>query len=248
MSVMKKFIELAIIIATMAAMSGCGSVNSNENVEPRTVKRYNICLVIDGTDRLSNQNGVPQVTSEEAVELVKTLSKNGVGSFYLSYVDADCDNNKVAIFDWHIERPIRPGRKPTYMKTVEYKEIVKKYQMDSLFYSSGLVDAIGAFSRDCERICKIAYSDDVAKQINGSDVNGAINQAIRLLRANEQQSDFSYIILVSDGCDNVGKELAYYPQSTELLIVNSNITKHQYNDLVSREFVTLKQTLNYIFK
>lgn len=245
---MKKFIELAIIIAIMTAvMSSCNSMESKMGDETKTINRYNICLVLDGTDRLTNENGVPQISSSEVVELAKTLAKNGVGSFYLSYVDANCDNNKVAIFDWHEKRPTEPGKKPGYMKMSEYKEMTKTYKTDSLSYSSSLVDAVGMFSRDCERICNIAYSDEVAKQKNGSDVNGAINQAIRLLRANEQQSDHSYIILVSDGCDNVGKELTFFPQSTELLIVNSNVAKHQYEDIVEREFVTLNQISNHIF-
>lgn len=245
---MKKFIELAIIIAIMtAAMSSCGSMESKLGDETKTINRYNICLVLDGTDRLTNENGVPQISSSEVVELAKMLANKGVGNLYLSYVDANCDNNKVAIFDWYKESPIAPGRRPNYMKMSEYREITKQYQTDSLAYSSSLVDAIGTFSRDCERICNIAYSDEVAKQKKGSDVNGAINQAIRLLRANEQQSDYSYIILVSDGCDNVGKELAFFPQSTELLIVNSNVAKHQYEEIVEREFVTLGQASSYIF-
>ena len=245
---MKKFIELAIIIAIMtAAMSSCGSMESKLGNETKTINRYNICLVLDGTDRLTNENGVPQISSSEVVELAKMLANKGVGNLYLSYVDANCDNNKVAIFDWHKKRPIELGAKPGYMKMSEYKEIEEKYQSDTLSYSSSLVDAIGMFSRDCERIYNIAYSDEVAKQKNGSDVNGAINQAIRLLRANEQQSDYSYIILVSDGCDNVGKELAFFPQSTQLLLINSNVAKHQYDDIVEREFVTLSQASNYIF-
>lgn len=245
---MKKFIELAIIIAIMtSAMSSCGSMESKLGNETKTINRYNICLVLDGTDRLTNENGVPQISSSEVVELAKILANKGVGNLYLSYVDANCDNNKVAIFDWHKKRPIELGAKPGYMKISEYKEIEEKYQSDTLSYSSSLVDAIGMFSRDCERIYNIAYSDEVAKQKNGSDVNGAINQAIRLLRANEQQSDYSYIILVSDGCDNVGKELAFFPQSTQLLLINSNVAKHQYDDIVEREFVTLGQASNYIF-
>lgn len=245
---MKKFIELAIIIAIMtAAMSSCGSMESKLCDETKTINRYNICLVLDGTDRLTNENGVPQISSSEVVELAKMLANKGVGNLYLSYVDANCDNNKVAIFDWHKKRPIEIGAKPGYMKMSEYKEIEEKYQSDTLSYSYSLVDAIGMFSRDCERICNLAYSDEVAKQKNASDVNGAINQAIRLLRANEQQSDYSYIILVSDGCDNVGKELAFFPQSTQLLLVNSNVAKHQYDDIVEREFVTLSQASNDIF-
>lgn len=245
---MKKFIELAIIIAIMtAAMSSCNSMESKQGDETKTINRYNICLVLDGTDRLTNENGVPQISSSEVVELAKMLANKGVGNLYLSYVDANCDNNKVAIFDWHKKRPIELETKPGYMKMSEYREITKQYQTDSLSYSSSLVDAIGTLSRDCERICNIAYSDEVAKQKNGSDVNGAINQAIRLLRANELQSDYSYIILVSDGCDNVGKELAFFPQSTQLLLINSNVAKHQYDNIVEREFVTLSQASNYIF-
>jgi len=245
---MKKFMELAIIIAIMTtAMSGCGSVESKQGDETKTINRYNICLVLDGTDRLTNENGVPQISSNEVVRLAKILANKGVGNLYLSYVDANCDNNKVAIFDWHKKRPIEPCVKPGYMKMSEYKEIKETYRKDSLSYSSSLVDVIGMFSRDCERICHIAYSDEVAKQKNGSDVNGAINQAIRLLRANEQQSDYSYIILVSDGCDNVGKELTFFPQSTQLLLINSNVTKHQYDEIVEREFVTLGQASSYIF-
>ena len=88
----------------------------------------------------------------------------------------------------------------------------------------------------------------MAKQKNGSDVNGAINQAIRVLQASEDGSSTSYIILVSDGCDNVGKELQPIPDNTELIVVNTNVTKHQYGDLVSREFVNLQQAMKYIFK
>ena len=121
---MKKMMYLAIMIAMMTVMSSCGSIESKQkNDEPQTINRYNICLVLDGTDRLTNENGVPQISSSEVVKLAKTLAKNGVGSFYLSYVDANCDNNKVAIFDWHKKHPIEPGIKPGYMKMSEYKEI-----------------------------------------------------------------------------------------------------------------------------
>ena len=125
--VMKKFIELAIIIAIMtAAMSSCGSMESKLGDETKTVNRYNICLVLDGTDRLTNENGVPQISSSEVVELDKMLANKGVGNLYLSYVDANCDNNKVAIFDWYKKRPIELEAKPGYMKMSEYREITKQ--------------------------------------------------------------------------------------------------------------------------
>lgn len=78
---MKKMMYLAIMIAMMTVMSSCGSVESKQKKdEPQTINRYNICLVLDGTDRLTNENGVPQISSSEVVKLAKTLAKNGVGS------------------------------------------------------------------------------------------------------------------------------------------------------------------------
>lgn len=209
--------------------------------------RHNVCLVLDGTDRISKQNEVPQVSVEQVVEIAKTLAANGTGSLYVCFVDGNAQNNKIASFDWWKKRPSKLGEKPGYMKMSEYEKAKSKNKLLEEEYTQELINTIENFSRDCSNIIKLAYSDDVAIQKKGSDVNGAINQAIRLLRANEQQTDFSYIILVSDGCDNVGRELSDFPQSTELLIVNSCIAKHQYEELVSREFVTLKQVLNYIF-
>jgi len=97
---MKKFIELAIIIAIMtAAMPSCNSMETKQGDETKTINRYNICLVLDGTDRLTNENGVPQISSSEVVELAKMLENKSVKNLYLSYVDANCDKNKVDIFD-----------------------------------------------------------------------------------------------------------------------------------------------------
>ena len=123
-SVMKKFMELAIIIAMMT-MSSCGSAESKQSNETQTIDRNNICLVLNGTDRLTNENGVPQISSSEVVELAKMLVNKGVGNLYLSYVDANCDNNKVAIFDWHKKRPIGLEAKPGYMKMQQRQSIEK---------------------------------------------------------------------------------------------------------------------------
>ncbi len=228
--------------------SGCtGAIGNRNSDSVQDCYSYNICLVLDGSDRLSNQNEVPQVSTEEIVGFAKSLAEKGRGSLYVSFVDNNCDNNKVAVFEWDMEKPSTLERKPGYMKASEYAEIEDANRQKHQEYSQALVNSIEYFSRDCSRITGMAYSDEVARQKNGSDVNGALNQAIRLLRAKEEQSDFSYIVLVSDGCDNVGKELTYFPQSTELLIVNSSVTQHPYGDIVSREFVTLKQALSYIF-
>ena len=243
---MKKRNFLVILITFAAIVTSCASMESNQSDSNASISHYNLCLILDGTDRLSNQAGVPIVSSDEIVEFVKMFANNGTGSFYLSYVDNNCDNNRVAVFEWDMKKPTEIGRKPGHVKVAEYDAMKSANEMEMAAYSEALNDALELFAKECETICKSAYSDIVAKQKNGSDVTGAINQAIRLLKANQEESDFSSIILVSDGCDNVGKQLDDL-QSSKLFIVNSNVSKHQYADIVSKEFVTLRQSFNYIF-
>ena len=246
--IMKRFSDWALLFATLSILSACEVITSGPQDISASIKHFNICLVLDGTDRLSEQNGVPCITNNELLGLAEMLSNKGIGCLYVSYVDKDCDNNQVAIFEWMEDRPQVPGDKPGYMKMKEYNKLKGQYLDDKAAYDLLLSDALREFSQDCSAVSEAAYSDAVAHQKRGSDVNGAINQAGRLLRASKNGADISFIIMVSDGCDNVGKELLQLPQSTELLIVNSNVSKHQYRELISNEFVTLQQAVNYIFK
>lgn len=241
--------NLKMVAALLVAMLLFVSCTETSRDKEQESNRYNICLILDGSDRLSKQNCIPQVSVEQILEIAQILTSNGTGSFYVCYVDENCDNNEIALLEFQQEKPIklRIEDKPSYMKMAEYKKLAAKYHIDSLTYSSGLANTIEKFTKDCEKICRMAYSNEVAKQKNGSDVNGAINQAIRLLRASEHQTDFSYIVLVSDGCDNIGKDLTPIPESTKLFTVNTNVAKHQYGELVSKEFVTLEQVTNQIF-
>jgi len=244
---MKNYQLWTILFVISVFLTSCNALASAQQDAPTHQKQYNICLVLDGTDRLSEENGVPCVPYEEMVNLANTLTEKGTGNLYVSYVDNNCDNNRVAVFEWSEMKPSAPGNKPDYMKMAKYNELVSAYEEAQGKYSSHLEESIRAFSHDCSCIEKMAYSDVVAHQKKGSDVNGAINQADRLLRASAHGDNHPYIILVSDGCDNVGKELAELTQGTEILLVNSNVAKHQYGNLISREFVTLDQAINYIF-
>ena len=245
---MKTHYLFTTTMVIMTVLSGCGSASEEDTDATQNSKYYNICLVLDGSDRLSEQNNVPLVTSEELAELGRTLSEEGIGSLYVSYVDNDCDNNHVAILEWQEERPAALGEKPGYMKMAKYNELQETANKKDNEYKKRLEEALEAFAAESDAILASAYSDEVAKQKKGSDVNGAINKANRLLRASNIDSEYSYIILVSDGCDNVGNTLLDFPLNTELVIVNSNVSKHQYGGLVSHEFVTLKQAIKYIFK
>lgn len=245
---MKTHYLFTTTMVIMTVLSGCGSV-SKENLDAtRECKYYNICLVLDGSDRLSEQNNVPLITSEEIADIGRTLLEKGVGSLYVTYLDSDCDNNHVATLEWQEERPAALGDKPGYMKMAKYNELLEAANNNDYEYKKSVEEAREAFAEESNAIVASAYSDEVAKRKRGSDVNGAINKANKLLRASNNDSECSYIILVSDGCDNVGKTLLDFPPNTELVIVNSNVSKHQYGGLVSHEFVTLKQAIKYIFK
>lgn len=244
---MKKILSITLVAAMTISLLCCNSMTSDNHEGTHEYQMYNICLVIDGTDRTSLENGIPQVSVEEMTEIAKSISKNGFGTLYVCYVDGNCDNNKIALFDWDMEKPSAPGEKKGYEMMSKYEEKETEYSSSKKAYDDCLQAAISKFSQESATLTEMAYSDFVAKQKNGSDVNGAINQAIHLLQASLHGSEKSFIILVSDGCDNVGKELKELPSNMELLIVNTNDSRHQYDHIVSREFATLGQASNYIF-
>lgn len=245
---MKQFFIWAIVFAICIFLPACDVATSVSQDNSTPQPHFNICLVLDGTDRLSEQNVVPCVTSEEIVDLANTLTEKGIGSLYVSYIDNNCDNNHVAVFEWSENKPESPGDKPGYMKMVEYEKLIADSQKAMDGFKERRDEAFRDFFEDCSGIVTLVYSDAVAHQRKGSDVNGAINQASRLLQASCSGVTRSSIILVSDGCDNVGKRLSELPEGMDLFIVNSNASKHQYGELVAKEFVTLKQAAKHIFK
>lgn len=245
---MKNKAFFSIVMTVLLLLQSCGSVKDESVPADSERKNYNVCIILDGTDRLSQSNSVPRIGIDEIVKFARTISEKGKGSLYVGYVDKNCDNNRVAIFEWNQDRPSEIGKKPDYMTVKEYNK--KRHSSDSIAdaYRNSIEAVIMNFRAEIESIQELAYSDFVAQQSRGSDVNGAINQAIRLLRASDGNFEKSYAVLVSDGVDNVGKTLNSLPNSIELLIVNANDSKHQYGDQVSREFVSLSQAFNYIFK
>ena len=245
---MKKSLLITMAVALVAALQSCNVVTDENNDASQNTKHFNICLIIDGTDRLSNQNGIPRITNADIENLTRAVVTYGKGSLYVSYIDNDCDNNKIAVFSFDYPKPISPGPKKDYQTVKDYDTIKNNYRQQQDAYNNYIKGAVDQFSSDCSLVTDLAYSNYVAKQKNGSDVNGALNQASRLLSASRENGAKSFIILVSDGCDNVGKELKELPENTELLIVNTNVSKHNYNNMLTREFVTLNQASNYIFK
>lgn len=243
MSKKELFMMLSVI---MACLASCYSFANETGGDPLNTK-YNICLVLDGTDRLSTQNGVPQISADEIVEFARNLSEKGGGCLYVTYIDKDVDNNAIAYFEWLEDAPRSLGAKPGYMKVSEYQRLKAENEAKQDAYRANLAKAIDAFSSESAAIVKAAYSDAVAKEKRGSDVTGAVNQASHLLRSSDV-SGKSYIVLVSDGCDNVGKELAPISPNTKLIIVSSNVAKHPFGDIVLKEYVNFRQVKSFFFK
>ena len=230
----------------VACLSSCYSL-ANEPGGNQSDAKYNICIVLDGTDRLSTQNGVPQITADELVEFARKLSEKGGGYLYVTYIDKDVDNNAIAYFEWLEDEPRSLGTKPGYMKVSEYQRLKARNEAELNAYRTNLAKAVEEFSREAAGIVKTAYSDAVARETKGSDVTGAVNQAAHLLRSSDISCK-SYIVLVSDGCDNVGKELSPISPDTGLIIVSSNVTKHPFGDIVLKEYVNFRQVKSYFFK
>lgn len=244
---MNKKVMMMLLLAIMACLASCCYTFANETGGNPSDTKYNICLVLDGTDRLSTQNGVPQISADELVEFARSLSEKGGGYLYVTYIDKDVDNNAVAYFEWLEDAPRSLGTKPGYMKVSEYQRLKAENEAKMDAYRANLAKAIDEFSSESAAIVKAAYSDAVAKEKRGSDVTGAVNQASHLLRSSDVSGP-SYIVLVSDGCDNVGKEPAPLAPDTKLIIVSSNVTKHPFGDVVLKEYVNFRQVKSYFFK
>lgn len=245
-----KTIELLLIISAMLTIVGCTTPDSSDVVDS-PIKRYNIVVVLDGTDRLQAENVVPLVGCEELHEIATKMLEGGCGSLYVTYVDNNSDNNQAAILDFDDREPQKPAPRPSYVPVSEYRtQKLGPFEKDSIRYVNNKTLHMRAFDRDCEPIVEQAYADIVATNRRGSDVHGAINQAYRLLKPNMTEANRNIIILVSDGVDNVGKELLLLskPDEVELYLVNGSVSKHSLGDIVDNEFVTLNQVIKKIFK
>lgn len=241
---MNIFKILAIIAIIGAALTGCQSTTVvQENTEHPC---YNICVLLDGTDRLSQENSVPLISQEDILSLAERIAYQGTGSLYVSYIDENSRNNPLAVFEWWLLKPHPVAEKREHIKQVEYDMEVEAYEKAMQKYSSELESALEKFSNDIRRLVMEAYSDEVASEKTGSDVYGAVNKAHRALLCNEK-AQTAHIIMFSDCQDNVGNTLQDISPATELIVVNANYEDNGLSGLASRQFVIFDQVINYLF-
>jgi hypothetical protein len=106
---------------------------------------------------------------------------------------------------------------------------------------------ISAFLKEAQEIIQFAYSNKVGSAKAGSDVNGVINAGIRLLKTSPNDSTTrDFIILISDGVDNVKKPLNEIADNVRVLLVNNSGSKCRLGiDVV--ELDNLSRMEEYIF-
>lgn len=217
---------LSILVVSIVSCSTTGVPESN-NMVP--AKRYNIVIILDGTDRLVEENCVPMLQAEDIMSIANKMTTNDIGTIYVSWVDDNSDNNQAAVMEYELTTPTPIPQRPNYVPVSKYNAQIEQYKSDSVIWANEKRRIYGSFRTDCNRVIMSAYSEKVAKAGKGSDINGSLNQALRLLSPNAKKSDVNIILLISDGVDNGGKELAEKPENIQIILLNGNVAKHSAN-------------------
>lgn len=240
-----KTLQVLALAALCSIFTSCHHT-ADTTESAKTEKVYNVAVILDGTDRLQNSNAISLISTAELTDLARKIAENGTGSLFVSYVDRDCSNNYFALFEMNQQKPQAPGKKKEYIMQSTYDKEVQEYQMAEIEYQKIVTDALEAFSDNCERVTKAAYSDQTASEKQGSDVFGAVNKALKAIAANES-AQFSHIVLVSDCVHNAPTEkLAEIPPSVELIAVNTS-EGGSLEGLISKQLITFSQLINYLF-
>ena len=242
---MKKVIILSITLLTTISCH-----NTTEQV-PTNEHFFNICLIIDGTDRIDKQQSIPDVDIDFVMDLAEKIQRKGGGIFWFTYISENSEKNPNAFLRVY-NAPTCPKqeRKKDYETPSEYakkNDLIKaKFISDSITFEKGKAERFSKFRGNVQEILKMAYSDRVAKNKKGSDVHGAINLGIKLLQS-YLHAPTSHLILVSDLIDNVGTELGAIPDDITVICVNQSFSRHKLDRIIQLELSSLEQ-LDYIFE
>ena len=155
---------ITMFMIVMTVIQSCNLSSEEKQDVIQNDMQYNICLVLDGTDRLSEENSVPELSVEEILSFANAIAEKGKGFLYVTYIDKNCDNNHIAIFEWLEDKPLYHGEKKGYMKMVDYKKQEKADNDQKKAYDCRLTDALSKFSDECTIILESAYSDVVARE------------------------------------------------------------------------------------
>lgn len=205
---------------------------------------YSICLIVDGTDAISNQSAIPKVQVSDIENLLDSITSHGMGSFYLTYVDDNSLNNAVEDWSWYRREPILTGRK-TGESGDEYAERAKKDSANLKRYLEDFDNTKQHFFHRCDSLLQVAYSREVTQKARGSDIYGAVNKAISCV-SSDKTATISTILLVSGMQHNVAtQEQRALPQGTSLFLIGG--LKNELTLKPEQEFIKLQQAIYYLF-
>ena len=248
-----KTTKYIFFLALSALVTGCGYSRDERSPEKESAS-YNICLIIDGTDRLDKQQSIPEVGIDFVMELAEKIQSSGEGTLWLSWVDDNSENNSNAYLKI-LSAPVRmvSDKKMDYETRIEYTKRVnmanEKFISDSIEFEKGKTARFSKFRDDVQSLLRLAYSEQVARNRKGSDINGAINLGIRLLNSIPKFDVCeNHLILVSDLVDNVGKSIVPDTDNISITSVNRSFSKHNLGGLVTKELGSLDQIFEYIFQ
>jgi len=227
--------------------------NTPESIPAKEPVFYNICLILDGTDRLDKQQAIPTVDIDFVMLLAEKIQHYGEGTLWLSWIDDNSENNSNANLILS-PAPVRSQLAPKkdYETRSEYSkrvnELNQKFIADSVEFERSRLERLSKFRGEALEVIKIAYSERVARNRRGSDINGAINLGGRLIQSNPNANvSVNHLILVSDLVDNVGKSIEVVLDNITITSVNQSFSKHSLGSVVQRELASLDQ-IDYIFK
>jgi hypothetical protein len=220
------------------------------------IPNYNVVLIADGTDIKHNEYAVPIVNIDYVSNFAEKIQQYGCGRLWFGYVDENSENNELVYLDikpipQFTNRPERIGGEPKSQydtRVKQWEEEHLQYQTDSIKFCNNRQIIMSDWLEKVQELVDIAYSEKIANNKRGSDVFGATNAAIRALKTVPQNSIVKkYIVLVSDGHDNIKKTLDSISDDIELLLVNNSGSKSSFG-INALEFDGLSRMEEYVFK
>lgn len=197
-------------------------------------KSYNaVFCIFDPSGSGKSTYSVPEITSEYIQTIIARIAKSGSGDFWLTYIDANGNNNKVL----HFEIPentstlVRPVRN-TGERKGDFDKRLNKFREDSI--KNGIKKVHEAeeyevsksnFLLQCQNMILLAYQPKKLGQ-DFSDVVGSLNAAIRSLSTiSSDSTHFRSILLISDGVQdtpalNPPPALNQIPKDIRIVTVN----------------------------
>jgi len=253
---MKKIVLFSVFaVITTALVTGCSNTSETKSFvnkyllgekDPEVVPDYNIVIIVDGTDLKHKEYAVPMVTVEYIAQFADKIQQKGKGRLWLGYVDESSENNSIAYLEI-FQAPHEITDKMRSETKLEYSERLKKMATDSMAFEKDKSQRLFTFLEEAQKIIQVAYSTKVITAKRGSDVDGALNAGMRLLKTVSIDSDTKkYVVLVSDGVDNIGKKINGIPDNVKVLLVNNSGSKNHLGDEII-DLDNLTRMEEYIF-